>query len=128
MLLRLLTRGVQLLLVVILIYGEARGGFLARMPPLSLRHLGALSDLQDALIVDHRRRGGSLQLRWGDPDDTLFTLIIVANGVDHDPLIAEVGDIHRHFTCGSVGLRTSDGYHGWLRHVYIRFIINSLKV
>ena len=97
------------------------------MPPLSLRHLSAISDLKYTLVVLHPGLW-SLELGRGDLDDTLLTLLIVAEGLDHDPLIAKVGYIHWHFTSGSVGLRTSDGYHGWLRHVYIRFIINSLEV
>lgn len=97
------------------------------MPPLSLRHLGALSDLKYAMVVV-RPGLWRLELRRGDLDDTLLAFLIVAEGLDDDPLIAKVGDIHWHFTGGSVGLRTSDGYHGWLGHVDIRFIINSLEV
>ena len=47
------------------------------MPPLSLCHLGALSDLKYALVVVHPGLW-RLELGRGDLDDTLLAFLIVA--------------------------------------------------
>ena len=112
------------------------------MPALRLSHLGDLSNLKDVvrvvlltvrvmmvkLVVHHGAWRGRLQLGWGDLDYTLLALLIGTEVIHDNPFIAKVGHIHMHFTGGCISLCTSNGYHGWLRHVHIRFIIYSLEV